>query len=124
MSGSCFRSSSFHGRHAFGALVMMVLIDKGIERVDLDTQSDSSSSTEVVGCMLAMDLRCGRLIFVSKEGRESKVTDEISRTCTVCSQEILPSATARNVGLVPCGSVVPQCHAPASGLAPCNGCKQ
>lgn len=40
MSRSCFRSSPHHGRRTNGALVMMVL-SKGIDRVNLDTRSES-----------------------------------------------------------------------------------
>ncbi|KAK3299335.1 uncharacterized protein B0H64DRAFT_388120 [Chaetomium fimeti] len=53
MSRSCFRSSPHHGRRANGALVMMVL-SKGIERVNLDTMFEIASSVVQFGGRLAI----------------------------------------------------------------------
>jgi hypothetical protein len=53
MSGSCFRSSPHHGRRANGALVMMVL-SKGIDRVNLDAWFRIASSVVRFGGRLAM----------------------------------------------------------------------
>ena len=59
MSRSCFRSSPHHGRRANGALVMMVL-SKGIDRVNLDTWFKIASSVVRFGGRLAMFLmNCG-----------------------------------------------------------------
>lgn len=55
MSGSCFRSSSHHGRRANGALVMMVLNKGNLEEFFL------TFTIRIVGCAEA--IRCSPTVF-------------------------------------------------------------
>lgn len=78
MSGSCFRSSSHHGRRANGALVMMVLNKGNLEEFFL------TFTIRIVGCAEA--IRCSPTVFygnvvvvVKKKKKKRKGERNLSR---------------------------------------------